>query len=150
MNWLIIGIATFIFIMLMWMISHSFFRQYPMVLMAKPKLFKFEKVLFLIPTLMGLVVTGLTVLKGINLLHVYGVGIYQKDQIRISASMTIVSIYFLLFLMWTMGTMLFAFGKESKITLKLWVIAVLLSAVFALGCWMAMTLDLSLFNGITA
>lgn len=150
MNWPVLGVASGIFIVLLIAISASFFKQYTDILMPYPKLFKHQKWLFLIPLLLGAIVFGLTMYKANTLLHVYGIGIYQKDQIKTSTEMTIIVEDFLLVLMWSLSTILIAINHKKRLKLALLISLGLITLTGIFGLYMALNLDYSLFNGLTA
>lgn len=150
MNWPVLGVASGIFIVLLIAISASFFKQYTDILMPYPKLFKHQKWLFLIPLLLGAIVFGLTMYKANALLHVYGIGIYQKDQIKTSTEMTIIVEDFLLVLMWSLSTILIAINHKKRLKLALLISLGLITLTGIFGLYMALNLDYSLFNGLTA
>lgn len=150
MNWIVLAAASVIFVMLLFAISASFFKQYETVLMPYPKLFKYQKCLFLIPLIFAGIVFGLTMWKANGLQHVYGISFYQKHQIKTSTEMTIIVEDFLLMLMWSLSTILVAINHEKRLKLALLISLGLITLTGIFGIYMALNLDYSLFNGLTA
>lgn len=150
MNYIIISVASIIFLALLITVNISFNKQYDDVLVGFPKLFQFRKWLFIIPILIAIIIDTILFIKGYGLLHINGIGIYQKDQIKTSAELTMVSMYFLLLLASIGFTISFAYGKPSNNKKMLIINGIIFACLTILGIYMAWTLDYSLFNGITA
>lgn len=150
MNYIIISVASIIFLALLVTVNVSFNKQYDAILIGFPKLFKFRKWLFVIPILIAIIIDTILFIKGYGLLHINGIGIYQKDQIKTSAELTMVSMYFLLLLASIGFTISFAYGKPSNNKKMLIINEIIFTCLTILGIYMAWTLDYSLFNGVTA
>lgn len=150
MNYIIISVASIIFLALLVTVNVSFNKQYNNVLIEFPKLFQFRKWLFVIPILIAIIVDVILLIKGYGLLHINGIGIYQKDQIKTSAELTMVSMYFLLLLASIGFTISFAYGKPTNNKKMLIINGIIFTCLTILGIYMAWTLDYSLFNGVTA
>lgn len=150
MNYIIISIASVIFLAILITVNISFNKQYDDVLVGFPKLFQFRKWLFVIPILIAIIIDTILFIKGYGLLHINGIGIYQKDQIKTSAELTMVSMYFLLLLASIGFTISFAYGKSSNNKKMLIINGIIFTCLTILGIYMAWTLDYSLFNGVTA
>lgn len=148
MNYVIIGIATVLFVGMLFLINASFLKQYSDKIKTIPLLYQYRKYLVLIPILIAVIVDALLLFKGYNLLHVNGIGIYQKDRVKISAEVTMVSMYLLL----TLASIGFTLHTVYSIAIKRTLITfgVIFGFLFVLGLYMAWTLDYSLFNGLTA
>lgn len=150
MNYIIISVASVIFLALLITVNISFNKQYNNVLIEFPKLFQFRKWLFVIPILIAIIVDVILLIKGYGLLHINGIGIYQKDQIKTSAELTMVSMYFLLLLTSIGFTISFAYGNPTNNKKMLIINGIIFTCLTILGIYMAWTLDYSLFNGVTA
>lgn len=150
MNYIIISVASIIFLALLVTVNVSFNKQYDDILIGFPKLCKFRKWLFVIPILIAIIIDTILFIKGYGLLHINGIGIYQKDQIKTSAELTMVSMYFLLLLASIGFTISFAYGKPSNNKKMLIINEIIFTCLTILGIYMAWTLDYSLFNGVTA
>lgn len=150
MNYIIISVASIIFLALLVTVNVSFNKQYNNVLIEFPKLFQFRKWLFVIPILIAIIVDVILLIKGYGLLHINGIGIYQKDQIKTSAELTMISMYFLLLLASIGFTISFAYGKPTNNKKMLIINGIIFTCLTILGIYMAWTLDYSLFNGVTA
>ena len=150
MNNIIISVASIIFLALLVTLNISFNKQYNDVFSGFPKLFKFRKWLFVIPILIAIIIDTILFVKGYGLLHINGIGIYQKDQIKTSAELTMVSMYFLLLLASIGFTTSFAYSKPNNNNKILIINEIIFTCLTILGIYMAWTLDYSLFNGVTA
>lgn len=150
MNYIIISVASIIFLALLVTVNISFNKQYNDVFIGFPKLFKFRKWLFVIPILIAIIIDTILFVKGYGLLHINGIGIYQKDQIKTSAELTMVSMYFLLLLASIGFTTSFAYSKPNNNNKILIINEIIFTCLTILGIYMAWTLDYSLFNGVTA
>lgn len=148
MNYTIIGIATLLFIGMLLFINVSFLKQYSNKLKTIPLLYQYRKYLVLIPILIAVIVDILLFFKGYNLLHVNGIGIYQKDRVKISAEVIMISVYLLLILASIGFTINTIYSLAIKRTLIIF--SAIFGFLFILGLYMAWTLDYSLFNGLTA
>lgn len=147
MNYIIMSIATLIFIGMLLLINASFLKQYGDKLKTIPTLYKYRKWLILIPIVIALIVDAVLLFKGYGLLHVSGIGIFQKDRVKISAEVTMVSMYLLLVL----ASIGFTLQAVYSIALKkaLTIFGIIFGFLFVLGFYMAWNLDYSLFNGLT-
>lgn len=153
MNWLILISASIIFVMITFALHYSFFKQYPTIFKPFPKLWSKQEWLVAIPYSIATIVFTLTVVHSDKILSLRNISVYQQDQVRISASMTIVVTLVLLFLSSLMSSSLLAFSKnhnKKALMTKLCVCAGIFLTIATVGVYMAININNSIFNGLTA